>query len=434
MKTDTRATREMEQLSIACISWNVETTWPEEDLHALMGVRKDPVIKRGLDGYLPDLYIIGLQEVKSQPQNVVMDTLFEEPWTNALREVIGPHDYVRVTGERLQGIVTSVFVKRRHLHHIRDIHTSVVRTGFGGFWGNKGATSIRFSLYGCSMCIVNCHLAAHDTGYKERVENFNAIIDSTRFPIPETSNILYHDYVFWLGDMNFRYEANMTSEIIAKHIGEANWTALEDADELRKAQKSGDAFSMLKEGPLNFPPTYKYLEGTNTYDFSRRPAWTDRILYQVHVDAYENVKLGVEQLLYSPIEVYTQSDHKPVTTTYKVKVFANHDDRCVRFQPMGTWVVGEGGPVKISLDSDVVTSPWDYIALYKVDFTSMHQYITYTYIPQPNLGNTSQRTFQLLFNDELLQHPGMYRLVYYSGKYSCYLGMSDPFPVLSSQS
>lgn len=40
---------------------------------------------------------------------------------------------------------------------------------------------------------------------------------------------------------------------------------------------------------------------------------------------------------------------------------------------------------------------------------------------------------QMVFNDELLQHPGMYRLLYYSGKYSSYLGMSDPFPVLTRQ-
>lgn len=87
-------------------------------------------------------YIFSLQEVKSQPQNVVMDTLFEEQWTIALREVIGPHDYVRVSGERLQGIVSNVFVKRRHLPHLRDIYTSVVRTGLGGFWVSSVSLSL----------------------------------------------------------------------------------------------------------------------------------------------------------------------------------------------------------------------------------------------------------------------------------------------------
>ncbi|KAK4311833.1 hypothetical protein Pmani_016704 [Petrolisthes manimaculis] len=421
----------MDTLSLACVTWNVETTWPEQDLHTLLGVRKEPIIKRGLDDTLPDLYFISLQEVKSQPQNVVMDTLFEEPWTGALREVLSPHDYVRISSERLQGIVTNVFVKRKHLAHVRDIHTTVVRTGLGGLWGNKGASCVRFCLYGCSVCVVNSHLAPHDSGYKERVDNFNTIVDTTQFPVSETSNILYHDYVIWMGDMNFRFEPHMTSDAIARMVTKENWSGLAESDELKKAQRTGDAFSMLIEGDLSFPPTYKYLEGTSMYDFSRRPAWTDRILYQVHVDAYDNVKLGVEQTGYSAIHSYTQSDHKPVTANYTIKVFANHEERCVRFQAVGTWLVGEGGQFNLTLDSDVTTSPWDYISIYKVDFSAMHEYITYMYLPQQPPASSSERSFQLRFNDELLQHAGMYRLVYYSGKYSCYLGMSDPFPVLS---
>ncbi|XP_027219246.1 phosphatidylinositol 4,5-bisphosphate 5-phosphatase A [Penaeus vannamei] len=422
----------MDTISMCCVTWNVETGWPEQDLHNLLGIRKDPVIKRESDDLLPDIYVVSLQEVKSQPQNVVMDALFEEPWTLAFREVVGPHDYVKISTERLQGLVTTVYVKRKHVHHIRDIHTSVTRTGFGGLWGNKGAASIRFTLYGCSVCVVNCHLAAHDNGYKERVENFNAIIDYSTFPVPETSNILFHDYVFWMGDLNFRFESHLTGEEIVQLIKASDWGSLMEVDELIKAQKSGDAFSMLKEERLSFPPTYKYKEGTSTYDLARRPAWTDRILHQVHVDAYENVKLGVEQSSYTHSGSYTQSDHKPVKANFRIKVFANHEERCVRFTCIGTWLVGEGGPVKFTIDADVTTSTWDYVALYKADFTCMQQYITYMYVPQPSPGS-GQRTFQMVFNDELLQHPGMYRLLYYSGKYSSYLGMSDPFPVLTRQ-
>ena len=53
---------------------------------------------------------------------------------------------------------------------------------------------------------------------------------------------------------------------------------------------------------------------------SRRPAWTDRILHQVHPDAYENVKLSVTQSSYDSHPNYTQSDHKPVSADYCVKV------------------------------------------------------------------------------------------------------------------
>lgn len=44
---------------MACYTWNVETTWPDQDLHSLLGVSKGPVIKRGVDAALPDIYIIG---------------------------------------------------------------------------------------------------------------------------------------------------------------------------------------------------------------------------------------------------------------------------------------------------------------------------------------------------------------------------------------
>lgn len=68
--------------------------------------------------------------------------------------------------------------------------------------------------------------------------------------------------------MNFRFEPHVTSDAIARMVTKENWDALADVDELRKAQRTGDAFSMLTEGDLNFPPTYKYLEGTSMYDFS----------------------------------------------------------------------------------------------------------------------------------------------------------------------
>lgn len=40
---------------------------------------------------------------------------------------------------------------------------------------------------------------------------------------------------------------------------------------------SGDAFAGYEEGPLMFPPTYRYDVGTNNYDTSEKmriPAWT----------------------------------------------------------------------------------------------------------------------------------------------------------------
>ncbi|KAB7505470.1 Phosphatidylinositol 4,5-bisphosphate 5-phosphatase A [Armadillidium nasatum] len=419
----------MDTLRISCITWNIETSWPEQDLEALLGLGEEN--KSRSNTQFSDF----LQEVRSQPQNVVMDALFEEPWTNAFREVLGPYGYVRITGERLQGIVTSIFVLRHHIPHLRNIHTAITRTGLGGFWGNKGAVSVRFSLYGCSICIVNSHLAAHDSGFNERCANYNTIIDETVFPVTPTSHILFHDYVFWLGDLNFRLSGEATAEFISKKIAENDLEWLLQRDELKKAQETEEAFGPLSEATIKFPPTYKYQRNSNNYDLVRRPAWTDRILHQVHVNAYENVRLNIDQLLYESNQDYGQSDHKPVCAKYAIKVFSHHYEKCVTFKPIKEWFIGCPNTIKYTLDADVETSPWDYVAVFKADFTSVHQYVTYSYVPQiENQTNSSEqqrvnRSFQMIFNDELVQLPGLYVLLFYSSKYSCYLGMSDPFPV-----
>ena len=90
--------------------------------------------------------------------------------------------------------------------------------------------------------------------------------------------------------------------------------------QLRLAIETGEAFAGYDEGPLLFPPTYKYDVGTDDYDTSEKmriPAWTgvqpwlpsslpclnhalDRILFQGTLD------LSV----YSRAEL-RGSDHRP---------------------------------------------------------------------------------------------------------------------------
>ena len=41
------------------------------------------------------------------------------------------------------------------------LETQFTRLGMGGYWGNKGCVSVRWSVYGVSVCVLNCHLAAH---------------------------------------------------------------------------------------------------------------------------------------------------------------------------------------------------------------------------------------------------------------------------------
>jgi hypothetical protein len=62
--------------------------------------------------------------------------------------------------------------------------------------------------------------------------------------------------------------------------------ALKAAEQARTQMVAGAIFHGLREGPLVFPPTYKFdkgVPGELAYDSSekrRTPAWTDRVFFK----------------------------------------------------------------------------------------------------------------------------------------------------------
>lgn len=107
---------------------------------------------------------VRLQEVKSQPQNMLLDILFDDPWSNTFRyfsitvylfmnlnfklvlfagfpfvsrTVMAKHNYIKIKTVRLQGLLLSVFCLGHHLTHLRDIQTQTTKTGLGGMWVSR---------------------------------------------------------------------------------------------------------------------------------------------------------------------------------------------------------------------------------------------------------------------------------------------------------
>ncbi|CAH1397778.1 unnamed protein product [Nezara viridula] len=316
-----------------------------------------------------------LQEVKSQPHNYVIDALFDDPWTNAFRQALIPYGYVKVRTVRLVGLVLSVFCLRKHVVHLRDMESRVTRTGLMGFW-----------VYGCSLCFVNSHFAAHDHLLKERISDYNTILNSQGFSFSETTSILFHDYVFWFGDFNFRLNSSdsLKSPNIDQQVKTGNLSSLLEQDQLKAVMVSGEAFSELKESDINFPPTYKYKFQSNDYDLGRRPAWTDRILYKVNANVYENITLEAEQESYSSIQNFSVSDHKPVVALFSVKVFCNYAERVVKFLPIQSWYTNQENVAHCIMGSDVTPSPYDWVGIYRDDFTSLDEYYGFIYVMRNN--------------------------------------------------
>ncbi|XP_074038341.1 inositol polyphosphate 5-phosphatase K isoform X1 [Leptinotarsa decemlineata] len=448
----------MDNLRLYISTYNVGTSNPDQELKELFAL-SDQKNEKG-----PDFFILGFQEVKAQPHNMVMDSLFDDPWTLASKELL-QRDYIKLKSVRLQGLLLLVFSLRKHLLNIRDMESEYTRTGLAGMWGNKGAVTIRLSIYGCSICFVNAHLSAHDNQLKDRVEDYNSIIQEQEFHVAETSKIFYHDYVFWMGDLNFRLqeEFDKTPEEIERLIIKKELKKLFEHDQLRAVMKKGEAFSELTEQDPDFPPTFKFEVGAPCYDHKRRPAWCDRILYCVNRHNYENVTLKVEQLSYKSHPSYTLSDHRPVTAEFMIKipqqvqkimkeaslplsvdqVFSDYSECVIEFDEIGRWDADIDNYVYYTVTKDVPETTDDWIGLFKDNFDALDDYITYEYVNKCTTpieasgkstdahGDLSKPTrFKVIFPEVPNHVRGVFCLVYFSqteDKVSSVLGMSNPF-------
>ncbi|XP_055532471.1 phosphatidylinositol 4,5-bisphosphate 5-phosphatase A-like isoform X1 [Wyeomyia smithii] len=336
------------------LTWNVSTKFPDNlSLGKLLGLENSHQ-----DSDLPDFFVIGLQEVNAQPQNTLYNLFKDDLWTQRFKELLKERDYVVIKTEQMQGLLLSVFARRKHLLHLRQVETEYTRTGLGGIWGNKGAVSIRLNVYGCSICLVNAHLAAHDHMLEERINDYEKIVQEHKFHVKTKEAIFDHDYVFWFGDLNFRLtgEATTSAEDIRAMVKHDELKKLIEKDQLLLVRREGRAFQKLNERLPQFPPTFKFEHGTNDYDMKRRPAWTDRILYAVKENNYRNVKLTVEQTSYKSHPSYNISDHKPVTSEFTIKCHIRIKDDFYR-----TYYVKERSKKRASLlkttNSRVVRKP-----------------------------------------------------------------------------
>jgi hypothetical protein len=129
------------------------------------------------------------------------------------------------------------------------------------------------------------------------------------------SRALWHDHIFFLGDFNYRLIIPRTQ--VEQFIENKSYSALIQYDQLKKEHSDGRVFREFNEGPINFPPTYKYDINSDDYDTSekaRTPSYTDRILWR---SIFPDVQ--AKQLYYGRAEVKT-SDHRPVSSMFDVEI------------------------------------------------------------------------------------------------------------------
>ena len=127
-----------------------------------------------------------------------------------------------------------------------------------------------------------------------------------------------YDLVIFSGDLNYRI--NMEIEDCKRLLEIKDIESLLEKDQLYTSIRTKEIeLDDFYEGQIQFPPTYKFQDGTSEYDYNERvPGWTDRILYRA------NNLSDVILCKYSAIFDAKTSDHKPVYAIFKIN-FDSHD-------------------------------------------------------------------------------------------------------------
>lgn len=213
-------------------------------------------------------------------------------------------------------------------------------TGLGGVVANKGGMVVSFKVGDTSLAFVNCHLAAHQGEAATRNANVKTIMEGTcsdAFAYLRDAQAgldvdQAHDHVFWMGDMNYRVDwahndnnLDPTSASFANYmkiVYSGDFSALLKKDQLIKGRGNKEVLDQFQEGPITFPPTFKFKIGAQKYSKQRLPAWCDRVLWKSR--AFWSNFHPLQQLAYSWSPDVSASDHKPVYSTFQLKTYDCH--------------------------------------------------------------------------------------------------------------
>uniref|UniRef100_A0A8B9SCN0 Inositol polyphosphate-5-phosphatase K n=1 Tax=Apteryx owenii TaxID=8824 RepID=A0A8B9SCN0_APTOW len=414
------------------VTWNVGTASPPPDVTGLLQLNSL--------GPAMDMYVIGLQEVNSRITNFLSDLAFDDPWSIFFMTVLSPLGYIKLSSVRMQGLLLLIFVKHVHLPFIRDIHTQYTRTGLYGYWGNKGGVTVRMSLYGHTVCFINCHLPAHMENTEQRLDDFEKILEM-QFEEENIPSTLAHDILFWFGDLNFRI-ADFGIHFVRESINNRRYNLLWEKDQLNMAKKKEAFLQEFIEGPLQFKPTYKFDLYSDVYDTSekkRKPAWTDRILWRVknlcqHTSKESNLS-GEEQTISVTLNNYIShmnygiSDHKPVTGTFGLEMKPLLSIPSVTLSPEGEWSAEHDVLISYSAVHEFPSSAWDWIGLFKVTFKHVNDYVTYAWVKDDEISSNSDSKQVYMSAEEIPDMGGEFVLCYYSNNMQSIVGISQPFQI-----
>ncbi|MCO5564680.1 hypothetical protein L7F22_018347 [Adiantum nelumboides] len=129
---------------------------------------------------------VGLQEVEMGAGALAMAAAKEtvglagsvngQWWLDSVEDVLNEKKpFFRVGYRQLAGLLIGVWVTKELLPYVGYVDVGAVACGFGRAFGNKGAVAVKMTVYRRTICIVNCHFAAHMDGVAKRNTDFEHI-------------------------------------------------------------------------------------------------------------------------------------------------------------------------------------------------------------------------------------------------------------------
>ncbi|XWS34368.1 hypothetical protein CRYUN_Cryun21dG0033300 [Craigia yunnanensis] len=324
-------------------TWNVGGVAPHEDLDM------EDLLDTGNTSC--DIYVLGFQEIVPLSTSNVLgseNSKISMKWNSLIREALNKktpcrdiiqhsnedgklsiensipgQDFRCIMSKQMVGILISVWVRSYLCPYIRYPSVSCIGCGIMGCLGNKGSVSVRFRLHETSFCFVCSHLASGGREGDEKLRNSNVseILSRTSFPrgpsLDFPRNILDHDRVILLGDLNYR--VSLPESTVRLLVDGREWNDLLENDQLKMELMNGQ-FKGWHEGSITFAPTYKYRPNSDVYhgcfnqskkgEKKRAPAWCDRIIWYGK---------GLKQHVYNRGEE-NFSDHRPVKAIFTAEV------------------------------------------------------------------------------------------------------------------
>ena len=268
----------------------------------------------------PEIFCIGFQEiVELNVSNIVFksNNSSVNPWTQKITNILfNKCKYQLIVKMSMVGILLLIFIKNSVLPFITELNVSSCKTGGKGILGNKGYIISQFNFKGKNFGFCSGHLNAGENkeNLEQRQKEIKSIFDFNNFN--SKNKFILNDFFFIFGDLNFKidfYKEDITNENSIKPSEIIQYKdILLKRDELINFLSE---FKNVKEGKINFLPTYKFIKHTDKYDLSKRiPAWTDRILF-----GNKNLN-DINQIFYDSISEINISDHKPVSSLFEIKL------------------------------------------------------------------------------------------------------------------